>query len=324
MKTPFVVRAAAALLGALVAFASHAQSWPTKPVKLVVPFTAGGSTDTVARIIAERLTGRLGQPFIVENRAGAGGAVGSDFVAKSAPDGYTYLVGTSSTMAIAPWVYTKLPYNPTRDFAPVTLLGIADIIVVVNSSMPIRTTKQLLDYAKANPGKLTFATQGPGSTAHLSAAQLELLAGIKMVAVPYRGAQLALNDIIAGNVDMFFDTLATSVPLFRGDKLKILAVAGAERAKTVPELPTFPEAGVPGFRSITWFGLAAPPNTPAALAQRINRDVVEILRSKEIGERLQAISLEVGATSPAETAKFFNDEAMLWSKVIKQANITPQ
>ena len=217
----------------------------------------------------------------------------------------------------------ELNYTPSA-FVPITMLAKISNVLVVRKTLPANSIAELIAHAKANPGKLTFATQGPGSTAHLSAAQLELLAGIKMVAVPYRGAQLALNDIIAGNVDMFFDTLATSVPLFRGDKLKILAVAGVERAKTAPELPTFPEAGVPGFRSITWFGLVAPPNTPAALAQRINRDVVEILRSKEIGERLQAISLEVGATSPAETISFFNSEAMLWSKVIKEANITPQ
>jgi tripartite-type tricarboxylate transporter receptor subunit TctC len=197
-------------------------------------------------------------------------------------------------------------------------------VLVVRKELPANSVKELIAYAKANPGKLTFATQGPGSTAHLSAAQLEVLAGIKMVAVPYRGAQLALNDIIAGNVDMFFDTLATSVPLYRGGKLRILAVAGLERAKTAPELPTFPEAGVPGFRSITWFGLAAPPATPAALQQRLNRDAVEILRSKEVGERLQGISLEVGALSPAETMKFFNDEAALWSNVIKQAGIAPR
>jgi tripartite-type tricarboxylate transporter receptor subunit TctC len=197
-------------------------------------------------------------------------------------------------------------------------------VLSVRKTLPASSLKELIGYAKANPGKLTFATQGPGSTAHLSAAQLEVLTGIKMVAVPYRGAVPALNDVIAGNVDMFFDTLATSVPLHRGDKLKILAVAGLERAKSVPELPTFPEAGVPGFRSITWFALAAPPGTPAALAQRLNRDVVDILRTKQMADRLQGLSLEVGATSPAETAKFFADEATLWGNVIKQAGITPR
>jgi len=232
-------------------------------------------------------------------------------------------VAPPAPLTISHLLSRELNYTPSA-FVPITMLAKISNVLAVRKTLPANSIAELIAHAKANPGKLTFATQGQGSTAHLSAAQLEMLAGIKMVAVPYRGAQLALNDIIAGNVDMFFDTLATSVPLFRGDKLKILAVAGVERAKTVPELPTFPEAGVPGFRSITWFGLVAPPNTPAALAQRINRDVVEILRSKEIGERLQAISLEVGATSPAETAKFFNDEAMLWSKVIKEANITPQ
>ena len=207
---------------------------------------------------------------------------------------------------------------------PITMLAKISNVLVVRKSLPASSVAELIAYGKANPGKLTYATQGPGSTAHLSAAQLEILAGIKMVAVPYRGAQLALNDILAGTVDMFFDTLATSVPLFRGDKLRILAVAGLERAKAVPEMPTFSEAGVPGFRSITWFGMAAPPNTPAALVERINRDVVEILRGGETADRLQAISLEVGATGPAETAKFFSDETLLWSRVIKEANIAPQ
>jgi tripartite-type tricarboxylate transporter receptor subunit TctC len=184
--------------------------------------------------------------------------------------------------------------------------------------------KELIAYARANPGKLTFATQGPGSTAHLSAAQLQGLTGTQMVPVPYRGAQPALNDLIAGTVDIFFDTLATSVPLHRAGKLKILAVAGLERAKVLPDVPTVQEAGVPGFRSVTWFALVAPPGTPATLAQRLNADTVAILRSKEVAERLQNLSLEVGATTQADSAKFFAEEAALWGKVIKDAGIQPQ
>ena len=313
-----------AALMAVAGIEARAQDgFPSQVVKIVVPAAAGSTTDTLARLVADQLSRKWGKPAVVENVAGGGMNIGAAQVARAAPDGHTLLVAPPAPLTISHLLSRELNYTPSA-FVPITMLAKISNVLVVRKTLPANSIAELIAHAKANPGKLTFATQGPGSTAHLSAAQLELLAGIKMVAVPYRGAQLALNDIIAGNVDMFFDTLATSVPLFRGDKLKILAVAGVERAKTVPELPTFPEAGVPGFRSITWFGLVAPPNTPAALAQRINRDVVEILRSKEIGERLQAISLEVGATSPAETAKFFNDEAMLWSKVIKEANITPQ
>jgi len=313
-----------AALMAVAGIEARAQDgFPSQVVKIVVPAAAGSTTDTLARLVADQLSRKWGKPAVVENVAGGGMNIGAAQVARAAPDGHTLLVAPPAPLTISHLLSRELNYTPSA-FVPITMLAKISNVLVVRKTLPANSIAELIAHAKANPGKLTFATQGPGSTAHLSAAQLELLAGIKMVAVPYRGAQLALNDIIAGNVDMFFDTLATSVPLFRGDKLKILAVAGVERAKTVPELPTFPEAGVPGFRSITWFGLVAPPNTPAALAQRINRDVVEILRSKEIGERLQAISLEVGATSPAETISFFNAEAMLWSKVIKEANITPQ
>jgi tripartite-type tricarboxylate transporter receptor subunit TctC len=217
----------------------------------------------------------------------------------------------------------NITYSP-KDFVPITMLAKIANVLSVSNKLSVNTLQELIAYGKAHPGKLTFATQGPTSTAHLSAAQLEVQTGIKMLAVPYRGAQPALTDLIAGNVDMFFDTLATSVPLHRAGKLKIVAVADTERAKAAPELPTFSEAGVPGFRSITWFGLVAPPGTPTALVQKINRDTVEILRSPEVTERLKSLSLEAGAMSPAETVKFFADETALWGKVIKEAGIEPQ
>jgi tripartite-type tricarboxylate transporter receptor subunit TctC len=233
------------------------------------------------------------------------------------------LVTPPAPLTIAHLLSKNLTYAP-KDFVPITMLARISNVLAVRTSLPVKSVRELIKYAKAHPGKLTFATQGPGSTAHLSAAQLQGLTGTKMVPVPYRGAQPALNDLIAGTVDMFFDTLATSVPLHRAGKLKILAVAGIERAKAVPDIPTVQEAGVPGFRSITWFALVAPPGTPAALAQRLNADTVAILRSKEVAERLQNLSLEVGATSQAESAKFFAEEAALWGKVIKDAGIQPQ
>jgi tripartite-type tricarboxylate transporter receptor subunit TctC len=315
--------ALAALLAATCGSAQAQDSYPSQLVKIVVPAAAGSTTDTLARLVADQLARKWGKPTVVENIAGGGMNIGASQVARAAPDGHTLLVAPPAPLTIAHLLTRDLNYSP-QAFVPITMLAKISNVLSVRKSLPANSLKELIAYAKANPGKLTYATQGPGSTAHLSAAQLEGLTGIKMIAVPYRGAQLALTDLIAGTVDMFFDTLATSVPLYRGDKIKILAVAGLERAKTAPELPTFPEAGVPGFRSITWFGLVAPPGTPAPLAQRLNRDVVEILNSKEVGDRLQSISLEAGATSPAETAKFFSDEAALWSKVIKEAGITPR
>jgi tripartite-type tricarboxylate transporter receptor subunit TctC len=315
------ILACAALLTVIAP--AGAQDYPSQVVKLVVPAAPGSTTDMLARLVADQLARKWGKPTVVENIAGGGMNIGATAVARAAPDGHMLLVAPPAPLTISHLLAKDLNYSP-QAWVPITLLAKISNVLVVRKDLPVNSVQELIASAKSNPGKLTYATQGPGSTAHLSAAQLEALAGIKMVAVPYRGAQLALNDLIAGTVDMFFDTLATSVPLWRGDKVKILAVAGLERAKTAPELPTFPEAGVPGFRSITWFGLVAPPGTPAALAQRLNRDTVEVLRSKEVGDRLAAISLEVGATSPADTTKFFNDEAALWSGVIKQAGIAPQ
>jgi tripartite-type tricarboxylate transporter receptor subunit TctC len=300
-----------------------AQEYPIQTVKFVVPAAPGSTTDMLARLVADQLGRKWNKPTVVENIAGGGMNIGATAVARAAPDGHMLLVAPPAPLTISHLLTKDLNYSP-QAWVPITLLAKISNALVVRKNLPANSINELIALAKTNPGKLTYATQGPGSTSHLSAAQLEALTGIKMVAVPYRGAQLALNDLIAGTVDMFFDTLATSVPLWRGDKVKILAVAGLERAKIAPELPTFPEAGVPGFRSITWFGLVAPPGTPAALAQRLNRDAVEVLQSKEVGGRLAAISLEVGATSTADTAKFFREEAALWGGVIRQAGITPQ
>ena len=321
-ETKALSRVGLVALAVLLALPAPAQDYPSQTVKIVVPAAAGSTTDTLARLVADALARKWGKPTVVENIAGGSMNIGAAAVARAAPDGHTLLVAPPAPFTISHLLSRDLTYAPS-DFVPITMLAKIPNVLAARKSLPAASLQELIAHAKANPGKLTFATQGPGSTAHLSAAQLEMLTGIKMVAVPYRGAVPALNDIIAGNVDMFFDTLATSVPLHRGDKLKILAVADLERARNAPELPTFSEAGVPGFRSITWFGLAAPPGTPPALAQRLNGDAIEVLRSKEVGERLQSISLEVGATSPAATAKFFADEAALWGKVIKEAGIAP-
>jgi tripartite-type tricarboxylate transporter receptor subunit TctC len=299
------------------------EPYPSRTVKIVIPSQPGSTTDTLARIVADQLTQKWGKTAIVENIPGGAMNIGALSVARAAPDGYTLMIAPPSPLSFNHLLYRDPGYEPTK-FVPITMLAKIPNVLVVRKDLPATTLKQLIDYGKANPGKLSYASQGVGSTAHLSAAQLEARAGIKMVHVPYRGAQPALTDVVAGHVDMFFDTLATSVPLYRDNKVKLLGVADLKRAAAVPEIPTISEAGLPDFRSITWFGLVAPPATPAALAEKINRDVVEILESKEVAEMLRKMSLEAGATAPAETTRFFAEETALWSKVIKEAGIEPQ
>lgn len=310
---------AASLLGLLIAFTAHGQAFPTKPIKMIVPFTAGGSTDTVARIMSEKLTTRLGQPVVVENKAGAGGALGSDFVAKSPPDGYTLLVGTSSTMAIAPWVYTKLPYNPTRDLAPVTLLGIADIIVVVNSNVPIRTTKQLLDYAKANPGKLTFASGGNGSISHLLGEYFKSMAKVDMLHVPYKGDAQMVTDLLGGQVNLAFGTAVAWLPHIKAGKVAAIAVTNPKRSTTLTDLPTLSESGVPGYEAVQWFGIAAPAGTPREVIQRLNAEIKAVLSMPEVQKRFVELGFDVVGDTPDEFARFLRDENAKWKKIAEIA-----
>jgi tripartite-type tricarboxylate transporter receptor subunit TctC len=296
-----------------------AQSWPTKPVKLVVPFTAGGSTDTVARIIAEKLSQRVGQPVIVDNRAGAGGAIGSDYVAKSPADGYTYLVGTSSTMAIAPYLYTKLPYNPARDFAPVVLLGTADIIIVVNAQLPYRTVKELLDFAKANPGKLTYASGGNGSISHLLGEYFKSMARVDMLHVPYKGDAQMVTDLIGGQVNMAFGTAVAFLPHVKSGKVVALAVTNPQRSTMQAELPTVSEAGVPGFEAVQWFGIAAPTGTPAEVVNRMNDEIRGILALPEVRARFAELGFNVVGDTPGEFATFLRAENVKWKRIAEIA-----
>jgi tripartite-type tricarboxylate transporter receptor subunit TctC len=299
------------------------EPYPARTVRIVVPSAPGSTTDTLARIVADWLARRWAKPVIVENIAGGAMNPGATAVARAAADGYTLLVAPPAPLAFNDRLYRDLGYRPS-EFVPITLLAKIPNILVVRKDLAVASLKELIALAKTSPGKLSYASQGVGSTAHLSASQLEALAGIKMVHVPYRGAQPALTDLMAGQVDLFFDTPTTSVPLYRNKMLNILAFADLERTRALPEIPTFSEAGLPGFRSITWFGLAAPPGTPAALADKIHGDVVEGLMSREIGDKLRALSLDVGALSRADTARFFAEEAALWSKVIEEAQIEAQ
>ena len=291
-------------------------------MQIVLPSAPGSTTDTLARMVADQLA----QMGPVGDRGEHGGRRherGRRQRGARVPDGATLLVAPPAPLTFNDLLFRDLGYRPSQ-FVPITLLAKIPNILVVRNTLAAASLGELIAYAKANPGKLSYASQGVGSTAHLSASQLEALAGIKMVHVPYRGAQPALTDLMAGNVDMFFDTPTTSVPLYRNKMLKILAVADLKRTAALPEVPTFSEAGLPGFRSITWFALVAPPGTPATLAERINHDVLDVLGSRDVGDKLRDLSLDPGATSRADTAKFFAEETALWSGVIKQAKIEPQ
>ena len=316
-----LIAAAAWMLEPVPGLAQDA--FPSRTVKFVVPSVAGSTTDTLARLVAEQLGRKWGKPTIVENIAGAAMNIGARSVARAAPDGHTLLVAPPAPLSFSHLLHKDPGFDPAQ-FVPITMLAKIPNVLVVRKSLPVTTLKELIDYGKANPGKLNYASAGAGSTAHLSSAQLEARTGIKMVHVPYRGAQPALTDVVGGHVDMYFDTLTTSVPLYRDNAVKLLGVADLQRASAIPEVPTMSEAGLPGFKSTTWFGLVAPPATPADLAAKLNRDTVEVLRSAEVGDTLRKISLEAGATSPAETTKFFAEEAALWSAVIKEAKIEPQ
>jgi len=317
----FGLLAVLAVVAALAGIARAQDAYPSQTVRIVLPFPAGSTTDTLTRIVADQLGRKWGKPVIVENIPGMN--IGAERVARAEPDGYTLLSSPPSPLTINKLLYRDLPYDPDK-LMPITLLATGPNVLDVRKDLPVNSVGELIAYAKANPGKLTYASQGVGSTAQLSTALLEQMAGIKMLHVPYRGALPALNDVIAGHVDMFFDTATTSVPMFRSGQIKIIAVGSLKRIPALAEVPTMAEAGLDGFRSITWFALAAPPGTPAALIAKINRDTIEVLKDPNVADRLHALQLDPGATSPQETAQFFADELKLWGKVIAEAHISVQ
>jgi tripartite-type tricarboxylate transporter receptor subunit TctC len=299
------------------------ETFPSRLVRIVVPYPAGGGTDTLARLIADQLGRKWGQSTIVENIGGAAGNIGAAEVARAAPDGYTLLLASPGPIATNSFLYKDMPYDPGR-WTPIALLATGPYVLVLRKSFDGASVKDLIARAKANPGKITAATPGIGSVGHLSTVQLEMLADIKTVHVPYRGLGPAINDIIAGHVDLMFDTPTTSVALHRDGKLKIVAVGTTERLRELPDVPTVAESGVAGFRAVTWYAMVAPPQTPAALADKINRDIVEILGRPDFIEKARGIQMEPVTKGRAEAAKFFAEETELWGKVIKQAGIPPQ
>ena len=297
-------------------------AYPSRLVKIVLPNAAGSTTDILARLVADQLSQKWGKPVIVESVPGGGMSIGSTQVFRAAPDGYTLILSPPSPMTIMKLLYRDLPFEPSQ-FTPIALLVRVPNALVVRKDLPAANVKELIDYAKAHPGKVTFASQGAGSTSHLSANLIDLLAGTEMVHVPYRGAVPALNAVVAGQIDLFFDTVTTSVPQHRAGNVRIMAVGSTERTAVVPEAPPVSDT-LPGFRSVTWFAMAGPPGMAPELAAKINQDVNESLARPEMSERLRNLSLEPMLGTPADATKFFAEETALWGRVIKEKNITVQ
>jgi tripartite-type tricarboxylate transporter receptor subunit TctC len=298
--------------------AAQSASYPSKPIHFVVPFPPGGPLDIMARAIGAKLQEAWGQPVIVENKPGAGGGIGADFVAKSAGDGYMLLMGAVSTHAINPYLYAKIPYDPVKDFIPVTLVAQVPNILVVNPSLPVKTVKELIDYAKAKPGTLSFASGSTGSTGHLAGELFKTMAGVDMVHIPYKGAAPAMVDLLAGQTQLMFDNIANALPQIKAGKLRALAVTTSKRAPAVPDLPTIDEAGLRGFDLTTWFGVFLPAKTPKDVVEKLNGEIVKALNSKELRERLATMGAEPPSiVTPTEFAAFVQREAAKYAQVVK-------
>ncbi len=298
-----------------------AQTYPTKPVRLVVPFAAGGGTDLVGRTIATRLTEALGQTFVVENRGGAGGVIGADMVARSAPDGYTLMMGSPGSMTINPNLTTKMPYDTLRDFAPVSLATISPFVLTVHPSLPVRNLKEFIAFARTQPGRLNYGTSGNGSVAHLSTEYFKTLTKTDFVHAPYKGSSLALTDTLAGQLQVLFDNLPVVQPHVRTGKLRLMGVGTQQRSALIPQAPTISEAGVPGFEASTAFGVLAPARTPPEIVNRLSQEIQRGLHSTEIKERLASQGLEAVGSTPQQYEAHMRAELAKYARIVKSAGI---
>ena len=298
-----------------------AQEFPSKPIRLIVPFPPGGGNDTVARAIAQQASPALGQPIVVDNRPGAGGIVGAEIAAKAPADGYTLFLGGVGSHAVNPNLHSKLPYDPVKDFAPITLLASAPSVLVVNPSLPARSIAEFTAYARANPGKLNFASNGNGSSAQLAAVMYEAAAGVKMVHVPYKGLGPALTDLLSGRVELMFSSIVAIVPHIQAGRLRALAVTGRTRSALLPNVPTIAESGFPGYQAGSWYGILAPAGTPPPIIGRLHDELVKALRSPEVSQRLSAEGAEIVGSTPEEFAAHIAAEKARMGKALRDAGI---
>ncbi|MDQ3025536.1 MAG: tripartite tricarboxylate transporter substrate binding protein [Pseudomonadota bacterium] len=296
---------------------AQAQPYPSKPIRFVVPYPAGGPLDTVARLLAQKVSESVGQPVVVDNKPGAGGNIGADIVAKSPADGYTILMGAVATHAINPTLYASIPYDPVRDFAPITQVASTPNVLVVNPGVPAASVAEFIAYAKANPGKLNFGSGSTGSAGHLAGELFKAMAGVEMTHVPYKGAAPAMNDLIGGQIQLMFDNLASSLGQVRAGKVRALAVTTAKRTPLAPELPTIAEAGLPSFDISTWFGVFAPAGTPREALDRLHAQFTRALAAPDVREKMQNLGAEPVGNRPEEFAAYIRAEGEKYARVIK-------
>jgi tripartite-type tricarboxylate transporter receptor subunit TctC len=311
-----------ALAASTLATTAFAQAaYPDKPIKLIVPFPPGGGTDIISRVVAEKLSTTQGWRIVVENKAGAGGTLGLDAAAKSKPDGYTMVMGQTSNMSIAPSVIAGLPYDPIKDFAPVTLVSEVPLMITVGANSPIKTFADLVQAAKADPGKLLFASPGNATVAHLTGEYLQKVAGIKYKHIPYKGTAQALPDVISGRASFFVASVESARGPIKAGQLRPIAVTSAKRLSDWPEVPTVAEAGHPGFAAVTWFGIAVPAGTPEAIVGRLNTEITKVLQAPDVKERLEGA---IDTTGPAAFAAALKSDHAKWAEVVKEAGIKGQ
>ncbi|MBA3505785.1 MAG: tripartite tricarboxylate transporter substrate binding protein [Betaproteobacteria bacterium] len=303
---------------------THAQTYPTKPVKLVVPYPPGGSADILGRAIGQRLAEQLGQPVVVENRPGAGTAVGTEFVARSQPDGYTLLLGTVSSHAMNPALSTKLGYDPIKDFAPIAPVATIPFVLVLHPSVPVQTVKEFVDHAKSRPGTINYSSAGNGTSNHLAGELFNLMAGINMTHVPYKGSAPALQDLIAGHVQAMFDLVPTSLPRVQAGNVKAIAVTSGSRVPSLPNVPTLKEAGYTDYEVTAWFGLFAPAGTPPVIVSRLHEETTKALASSELNAKLGSLGMETMQGSPQSFSRLVANDLDKWRGVVKAAKIQPE
>jgi len=315
-----ILFAAAALA---VSSLASAQAYPNKTIKIVVPFAVGGIADTFGRVIAQKLTETWGQPVVVENKGGAGGNIGADFVAKSPPDGYTLVIGNIGSHAVNPFLVKSMPYDPLKDFVPIAHVLDAEGLLVVNPALPVKTISELIAYGKANPGKLSYASAGLGTTSHLAGELFKSMSGIDMVHVPYKGNSPAITDVMGGQVQLIFATMPTVIQQAKSGRLRMVATLGNARAKATPDVPTIAET-LPGFDVANWIGMFAPAGTPREIVDRLNAEIQKIMRSPDVESRLEAEGAKFIPTTPESFAAFQKSESAKWAAAIKAANIKPE
>ena len=324
MKCAFflkIVFHATVITACIAGGAARAQAWPSKPISLVVPFPAGGTTDVLARSVGQELSKSLGQPVVVENRSGAGATLGADFVAKSKADGYTLLVGAVHH-TIASSVYKKLPYDFQKDLTPVTTVALVPNVLVINPNVAAKNIKDLLSLAKANPGKLTYGSNGNGTGQHLIGAQFESMGGVQLLHVPYKGSGPLTTDLLGGQITMSFDTITPVLSHIKAGKLRALAVTTAKRSPALPDVPTLDESGLKGFNLGTWFGILAPANTPRDVVMRLNAEIVKIVNTPDFRKKMEDIGAEPIGNSPEQMARQIKDDTERFAKLVKDAGVS--